>query len=99
MKIKASKPVWEELEEGLGSVGKLRIIREMILSPEEHFTRYMLEKSTGLKPVDVRRCLKTLVELGWVLEYQCNPRTYRINMENKAVKLLAELFKRLELMV
>lgn len=99
MRAKASKRVWEELEEGLGSVGKIRVLRLLAEKPEEYFTKYMLERATGLKPLDVRRCLKTLVEIGWVLEFPCNPKTYRINMENGAVKLLAELFKKLELMV
>jgi len=96
LKAKALKSVWEELEEGLGGVGKIRIVREMALNPEEHFTRYMLERATGLKPIDVRRCLKKLVEIGWVVEHHCDPKTYRINMENETVKLVAELFKRLK---
>jgi Fic family protein len=95
MKGKASKSDWEEAEEGLGSVGKIRILRQMVDRPEEYFTKYSLEKATGLKPVDVRRCLKALVELGWVKEYPCDPKTYRINMENETVKIVAELFKRL----
>jgi DNA-binding IclR family transcriptional regulator len=45
----------------------------MIERPEEYFTKYMLEKATGLKPLDVRRSLKTLVELGWVKEHPVRP--------------------------
>ena len=95
MKAKAARDVWGEVEEGLGSVGKIRILNALISRPEECFTKYMLEKATSLKPLDIRRCLKTLVELGWVLEYQCDPKTYRINMENRTARLVAELFKRL----
>ena len=93
--MKAKVSVWEEVEEGLGGVGKIRILRIMTERPDEYFTKYMLEKSTGLKPLDVRRSLKALVELGWVKEYPCDPKTYRVNMENEAVKAVAELFKRL----
>jgi Fic family protein len=94
MSAKAS--IWEEVEEGLGGVGKIRILRLMIERPEEYFTKYMLEKATGLKPLDVRRSLKALVELGWVKEYQCDPKTYRVNMENENVKAVAELFRKLK---
>ncbi len=94
MRVKA-KDVWGEVEEGLGSVGKIRILREMIFRPEEHFTKYMLERATGLKPKDVRKILQTLVDLGWVVENPCDPKTYRINMENGRVKFLAELFHKL----
>jgi Fic family protein len=94
MSAKAS--IWEEFEGGLGGVGKIRILRLMIGRPEEYFTKYMLEKATGLKPLDVRRSLKTLVELGWVKEYQCDPKTYRVNMENENVKAVAELFRKLK---
>jgi len=93
--MKAKVSVWEEVEEGLGGVGKIRILRIMTERPDEYFTKYMLEKSTGLKPLDVRRSLKALVELGWVKEYPCDPKTYRVNMENEAVKAVAELFKKL----
>jgi Fic family protein len=94
MSAKAS--IWEEFEEGLGGVGKIRILRLMIERPEKYFTKYMLEKATGLKPLDVRRSLKTLVELGWVKEYQCDPKTYRVNMENENVRAVAELFRKLK---
>jgi len=94
MSAKAS--IWEEFEEGLGGVGKIRILRLMIERPEKYFTKYMLEKATGLKPLDVRRSLKTLVELGWVKKYQCDPKTYRVNMENENVKAVAELFRKLK---
>jgi Fic family protein len=94
MSAKAS--MWEDAEKGLVGVGKIRILRLMIESPDEYFTKYMLEKSTGLKPLDVRRSLKTLVELGWVKEYPCDPKTYRVNMENETVRAVAELFRKLK---
>ncbi|MEM3648794.1 MAG: hypothetical protein QW506_06495 [Thermoproteota archaeon] len=94
MKVKASD-VWGEVEEGLGSVGKIRILRLLMAEPEECFTKYMLERATGLKPKDVKKSLEVLVGLGWVVENPCDPKTYRINLENERVKILAELFCRL----
>jgi len=80
---------------GLGSVGRLRILREMIEKPNEYFTRYMLERKTGLKPVDVRSNLKILIDLSWVKEYAYDPKTYKVNMENEAVRFIAEFFRKI----
>jgi len=94
MRVKA-RDVWEDVEEGLGSVGKIRILREMVFNPEQHFTKYMLERATGLKPRDVRKSLQTLIDLGWVLENPCDPKTYRLNVEDETVKLIIEFFRKL----
>jgi hypothetical protein len=85
--------VWREVEAGLGSVGKIRILRTMFDKPNHVFTKYGLEKATRLKPVDVRSDLKTLIEIGWVKEHQYDPKTYEVNMENPAVKSLHTFFK------
>jgi hypothetical protein len=45
----------------------------LLEKPNESGTKYSLEKSTRLKPVDVRADLKTLVEIGWVKEYPYQP--------------------------
>lgn len=87
---------WKEIEIGFGSVGRIRILREMIKKSNEYFTKYMLERKTGLKPVDVRNNLGILVDLNWVKEYAYDPKTYKVNMENDAVKLLAEFFRKIE---
>ena len=85
---------WKDIETGLGSVGRMRILREMIERPDDSFTKYMLERRTGLKPVDVRNNLRVLVELDWVREYPYDPKTYKVNMENEAVRLIAEFFRK-----
>jgi len=86
---------WKEIETGLGSVGRLKILKEMIEKPDEYFTKYVLERRTGLKPVDVRSNLKILIDLNWVKEYAYDPKTYRVDMENEAVKLIAEFFRKI----
>ncbi|MGD8566243.1 MAG: hypothetical protein PVF96_07850 [Candidatus Bathyarchaeota archaeon] len=94
-----SSDLWIEFEEGLGSKGKLRMMRVMIEKPSLTFTKYSLEKETKLKPVDVRTNLKILVELGWVKEYPYQPKTYKINMEKEIVKYFAnfiEMVKRIQ---
>jgi len=87
--------VWKEVETGLGSVGKIRILRTMLEKPGEVYTKYGLERATGLKPVDVRSDLKALIEIGWVKEHQYDPKTYEVNMERSVVKHLHEFFKRI----
>jgi len=92
VKREKRRNIWEEMEQGLGSVGKLRMLRVMLQKPNEAFTKYGLEKATKLKPVDVRTNLKTLVKLGWVKEYPYQPRTYKINLENEVVKHISQFF-------
>lgn len=86
---------WKEIEIGCGSIGRLKILREMIRNPDEYFTKYLLERKTGLKPVDVRSNLKILVDLDWIKEYAYDPKTYKVNMENDAVILVAEFFRKI----
>jgi Fe2+ or Zn2+ uptake regulation protein len=88
--------VWGEVEAGLGSAGKIRILRVMLDKPDQVFTKYALERETGLKPVDVRSNLKTLMEIGWVKEHRYDPKTYEVNMENPVVKHLHDFFKRIK---
>jgi len=95
MKAERSGVRWEDVETGLGSVGRIRILRMMIEKPKEFFTKYALERTTGLKPINVRSDLKVLVDLGWVEEYAYDPKTYKINIENEAVKIVAEFFRKI----
>lgn len=85
----------DEVEAGLGSVGRLRILKKMIEKPKEYFTKYALEQATGVKPVSVRSDLMVLVELDWVREYSNDPKTYKINMENDVVKVIADFFRKI----
>lgn len=89
------REAWEDLEQGLGSTGKLKILWVMLEKPNEAFTKYVLEKKTKLKPVDVRANLKTLISLGWVKEYPYQPRTYKINMKSEIVKHISEFFRKI----
>ena len=43
------------MEKALRSVGRLKILYVLLEKPDEAFTKYALEKTTKLKPVDVRR--------------------------------------------
>ncbi|MEM1582550.1 MAG: hypothetical protein QXK89_08595 [Candidatus Bathyarchaeia archaeon] len=94
--MKPKEPIirWEDVETGLGSVGRLRILKKMIEKPNEYFSKYALERATGLKPIDVRRDIEVLLNLGWIKEYGYDPKRYKINFENEVVKVIAEFMRR-----
>jgi Fic family protein len=93
---KSKRNIWDEVEQGLGSIGKLKILRVMLQNPNKAFTKYGLEKATKLKPVDVRTHLKTLTHLGWVTEYPYQPKTYKVTLENEIMNHLSEFFRRVK---
>jgi len=86
-----------EVETGLGSMGRIRLIRILTEHPNQQYTKYTLAKTTGLNSKEIRRQIQTLVDLGWVKEFSPEPKTYTANMENRIVKLAAEFFHRLKL--
>jgi len=87
---------WSLVEEALGSLGRLKIMRELLRNPRKARTRYSISRATGLKMEDVKAHLETLAEKGWVIQYPYKPRTYRPNMENPMVKLLKEFIEEVE---
>jgi len=96
MKLPEQLDVVEEIEEGVGGVGRLRILRIMLERSSEIFTKYGLTKATRLKHVDVSHNLNTLINLGWVKELHYEPPKYQINLENEIVKNLARFFQKIK---
>jgi len=91
-----TEPLPPELENGLGSLGKLRILWLLCQQPSEAFTRYQLGKVLPLSAGDLRNDLGALVKLGWVKELRYQPAKYRINLENDHMRFLNEFFKRVQ---
>lgn len=84
--------VENEIEKGLGSPVKLRILKTLALG--EALTMYELEKKIHVNHTTLRKHLKELLEIGWIEELQYTTiRKYRINTEKKALKHLIALFK------
>ena len=83
------------VEEGLGSVGRLRILRALASGETTSETKYSLERITSLKPVDVRKHLKVLIDTGWVKEHKYNPPVYTLNSDNPKTKFLIDFFKKI----
>jgi phage gp29-like protein len=88
-----NKTIEAKIEIGLGSRGRLRIIRELANRPEFLFTKYALEKRTGLRSVDVKADLKSLLDFGWVKENRQRLVKYKINLDDELVKKTIDYFK------
>lgn len=84
------------VEEGLGSRSRLRILRLLTAGEASSQTKYRLQKATGLKPVDVRRHLKVLVETGWVKEHSYNPPVYTLDLDSPRARFLVDFFKKID---
>ena len=83
------------VEDGLGSAGRLRILRFMASGETPTFTRYALEHLTGLSPMYVRKHLKILVETGWVKELNYASPVYALNLDDLKVSLLVDYFRKI----
>lgn len=88
---------WGEVESGLGSAGRIRILRILTEHPYRQYTKYALKRRTGLNSRELQRQIRMLVEIGWVNEYPHEPKTYRANLKKTPVKLVAEFFRRLKM--
>jgi hypothetical protein len=94
--IRRAKPLPDELENGLGSLGKVRIMWFLAQHPSEAFTRYRLGKLLPLSPGDLKSDLRALIGLGWVKELTYKPTKYQLNTEDDHVRFLNEFFKRVQ---
>lgn len=90
------RQVDREVERGLGSVGKLKILRLLIERPDQAFTRYAIGQKISNDPVSIRSDLKTLVEINWVNEFKVQHLSkYSINLDKDVVRRLAAFFQEL----
>jgi DNA-binding transcriptional ArsR family regulator len=74
----------EILVAGLGSPTKLRILM-LLAKSRDALTRYAINKGAWTSDRDAIKALRTLMELGWVLELQVKPVKYRLNRDNAIV--------------
>jgi len=94
IRVEDEREIRKKVEKGLGSKGRLRILRELAKRSTGYLTKYALERKTGLRPVDVRADLRSLVEIGWVKEYPYRISKYQLNMDDQFVKETVEYFRR-----
>ena len=81
----------EIIESGLGSIGKIKILKA--LAEEDRMTTvYMLHKRTHLKREDIKRNLDELLKIGWVKETRLANAMFVLNKENNYVARLISFF-------
>jgi hypothetical protein len=79
-----------DIEVGLGSIGKIKIIRALA-QEGKMATIYFLHKKTGLKREDIKNNLSDLVKIGWVKQAKYASVMYGIG-ENEQVTRLVQFF-------
>ncbi len=80
------------IETGLGSIGKIKIIRALA-EEGKMATVYLLHKKTGLKRDDIKNNLDDLVQIGWVKQSKYASVTYSLNNENEQLARVVQLFR------
>jgi hypothetical protein len=81
----------ETIETGLGSIGKIKIIKALA-EENKLATVYVLHKKTHLKRQDIKNNLDDLVKIGWVAQSKYANMMYGINRDNRYVSRLIEFF-------
>jgi hypothetical protein len=85
-----------EIEEGLGTIGRIKVMAELAKKPNESLTKYSLLKCTGLKRSDLNENLRHLTNINWVKELRAIHLRYQINLDNPVVRVLYGFFKESE---
>lgn len=80
------------VEKGLGSVGKVKIIKALA-EENKMATIYFLHKKTRLKRDDIKNNLRDLVQIGWVNQSRYANMMYSLNSENTYVSRLVEYMR------
>jgi hypothetical protein len=94
--MERDRNVDQVVETGLGSVGKLKILRLLLERPNHAFTRYEIGKRVSNDPTSIRNDLQTLVQIKWVTEFKVQHLSkYSINLNNEVVERLATFFREL----
>jgi len=99
LKRKSRKESNAEIEEVLGSSGRLRILKYLIKNPtgEPSLTVSRLKILTGLRRGNVEKHLETLMEWGWVEEIPIDGgKKYKLKRENPKLGTLMRFFKDME---
>ena len=83
----------DTIEKGLGSLGKIKLVKALA-EEDRMMTIYSLHKKTHLKRDDIKRNLKDLVEIEWVIEEKLANVLYRLNRQNENVQHLSNFFQK-----
>jgi hypothetical protein len=90
------KEIEDKVDRGLGSVGKLKILRLLISRPHHAFTRYELGKKIPIDLVSIRNDINVLMDINWVTEFKVQHLSkYSINLANPIINKLIEFFRQI----
>jgi len=81
----------ETVEVGLGSIGRVKILKALTEEPRM-LTIYALQKKTHLKREDIKRNLRDLKSIGWVVESKLANSVYSLNRDNEYIHHLTTFF-------
>lgn len=96
MKRRKRKESDAEIEEVLGSSGRLRVLKFLVRNPtnEPALTVSRLRRLTGLKRGNVEKHLETLMKWGWVEKIPIDGgKKYKLRIEKHEVEALIRFFK------
>jgi len=81
-----------EIEVIFRGVSSLRILKVLLENKDRYVSKYFIIRESGVSNPNI--VLRKLVELGWVKVIEFNGyKRYRVNMENRNVRMLYEFFK------
>ena len=81
----------EIIEIGLGSIGKIKIMKALA-EENKLATIYVLHKKTHLKREDIKNNMLDLLKIEWVIQSKYANVMYGINRDNKYVAELIHFF-------
>lgn len=79
------------IENGIGTIGKIRILKALA-EENKMVTIYVLHKRTGLKREDIKRNLKDLLSINWIMEKRMANTMYQLNRDNEYVNAILGFF-------
>ena len=81
----------ETVEVGLGSIGRVKILKSLTEEPRM-LTIYALQKKTHLKREDIKRNLRDLKSIDWVNESRLANSVFSLNRDNEYIRHLTTFF-------
>jgi hypothetical protein len=81
-----------EIETGIGSLGKIKIIKALA-EGDKLATIYLLHKKTHLKRDDIKKNLEDLLRIDWVRKSKYASVMYSINPHNQQVARFVDYLK------
>jgi hypothetical protein len=82
----------EIIEQGLGTLGKIKILKSLA-EDGRMLTVYVLHNKTRLKREDIKRNLNDLMEIRWVKETRMANKMYTLDLHNEYVIHLVSFFR------